>query len=152
MMSTLTRTTASHPDFIHLVKRLDVELAIRDGDEHAFYAQFNTIDTLRHVVVAYDGDIPVACGAIKPYKDETVEIKRMYTMEFHRGQGLASMVLSELEKWASELGYKRCILETGLNQPEAIHLYHKNHFNRIPNYGQYEGVDNSVCFEKVLSA
>ncbi len=150
-MPNLHRTTPAHPDFIDLVKRLDVELAIRDGDEHVFYAQFNTIGTLLHAVVVYHGDTPVACGAIKPFGDSTVEIKRMYTMESHRGQGLASMVLAELEQWASELGYKRCILETGLNQPEAIHLYYKNQYNRIPNYGQYEGVANSVCFEKKLA-
>ncbi len=149
-MPNLHRTTPAPPEFIDLVKRLDVELAIRDGDEHAFYAQFNSIGTLQQVVVAYDGDTPVACGALKPYEADTVEIKRMYTMESHRGQGLASMVLAELEQWASELGYKRCILETGLNQPEAIHLYHKNQYDRIPNYGQYANVDNSVCFEKKL--
>ena len=40
--------------------------------------------------------------------------------------------------------------ETGKRQPEAIALYEKNGYNRTPNYGQYVGVENSVCFEKVL--
>ena len=111
----LIRTAASHPDFIALVSLLDKELAVRDGDDHAFYAQFNTVDTIRHVVIAYDAGMPVACGAIKTYDDETVEVKRMYTLESHRGLGIASMILGALETWAKELGYQRCILETGMN-------------------------------------
>jgi putative acetyltransferase len=59
-------------------------------------------------------------------------------------------VLSELESWAAELGYPKCVLETGKRQPEAIALYEKQGYQRIPNYGQYIGVENSVCFEKVL--
>jgi putative acetyltransferase len=146
----LIRANSTHPDFIAMVSLLDKELAIRDGDDHAFYAQFNKVDTIRHVVVAYKDDIPVACGAIKPYDDHTMEVKRMYTLESHRGLGIASMILSALEAWAAELGFRRCILETGLNQPEALALYPKNGYTRIPNYGQYEGVENSVCFEKKL--
>ena len=148
----LIRISPSHPDFIALVSLLDKELAIRDGDDHAFYAQFNKVDTIRHAVIVYEEDRPVACGAIKPYDDVTMEIKRMYTLESHRGKGLASMILAALEVWVVELGYHRCILETGLNQPEAIALYYKNGYMRIPNYGQYAGVDNSVCFEKKLDS
>ena len=74
----------------------------------------------------------------------------MYVPLNRRGQGIASLVLKELEKWAKELGYKKCILETGLKQPEAIRLYEKNGYKSIPNYGQYSGVENSVCYEKVI--
>lgn len=147
----LLPTTSSHPDFLALVSRLDAELKLRDGDDHAFYAQFNTVDTLQYAIVAYVDDIPVGCGALKKYDADIAEIKRMYTLESYRGQGIASMILTALESKAAELGYKCCILETGLNQPEAIGLYHKNGFSRIPNYGQYADVENSVCFEKELT-
>jgi ribosomal protein S18 acetylase RimI-like enzyme len=79
-----------------------------------------------------------------------MEIKRMYVPPQFRGNGYASLVLEELETWAKELGYKKCILETGLKQPEAIRLYEKNNFQKIPNYGQYADVENSVCFEKII--
>ena len=79
-----------------------------------------------------------------------MEVKRMYTLPEYRGKGLAAMVLSDLEKWASELAYKRCVLETGKRQPEAIKLYEKNGYQVTPNYGQYIGIENSVCFEKPL--
>lgn len=52
----LLRTTAEQPDFINLVKELDAELAIRDGADHAFYAQFNKTSLLQFVVVAYENE------------------------------------------------------------------------------------------------
>jgi GNAT superfamily N-acetyltransferase len=149
-MLTLLRTTSDHPDFITLVAQLDAILAELDGDEHAFYAQFNKTHTLRHVVVAFDKGEAVSCSAFKEYDQNTVEIKRMYTRESHRGKGLATTVLHELETWAKEEGYSRCVLETGKRQPEAIALYHKCGYSIIPNYGQYAEMENSVCFEKKL--
>ena len=125
-------------------------LKIRDGEEHSFYAQFNKIDTIKYAVVAYAEDIPVGCGAIKEYADKTMEIKRMFVRLDKRGQGVALLVLQELEKWSKELGIEKCILETGKKQPEAIQLYKKNNYTIIPNFGQYENVENSICFEKEL--
>lgn len=149
-MITLLRTNSDNPDFIALVKLLDADLAVRDGDQHVFYAKLNKIEGIRHVVVAFDNHIAVGCGAIKEYEPATMQVKRMYVSPEHRGKGIASAVLGELEKWATEMNYKDCILETGKNQPEAIELYKKNLYHIIPNYGQYIGVDNSICFKKIL--
>jgi GNAT superfamily N-acetyltransferase len=133
-----------------LVTELDRELAVRDGDEHAFYAQYNTLDTIPNAVVAYQDGNAVGCGALRPFNDASVEIKRMFVPLEHRGRGIAKEILRELESWAAELGFSRCILETGLKQPEAIALYTGSGYNSIPNYGHYQGVYNSVCFEKVI--
>jgi putative acetyltransferase len=145
------RTNSDNPDFIQLVKLLDADLAEKDGAEHTFYSQFNKIDQIKHVIVAYQNEASVACGAIKEIAAHTMEVKRMYTLPDSRGNGIASEILAELEKWAVESGYKKCVLETGKRQPDAIALYEKNGYLRIPNYGQYIGIDNSVCFEKYLS-
>ncbi|MCB0571743.1 MAG: GNAT family N-acetyltransferase [Phaeodactylibacter sp.] len=149
-MISLLRTDSDNPDFIELVRQLDADLAKRDGEDHAFYAQYNKIDRIRHSVIAYQDGQPVACGAIKAYSPVVMEVKRMYTLPGARGQGLASRILSELEAWAAELSCEKCVLETGKRQPEAISLYKKNGYRTIPNYGQYAGVENSLCFEKVL--
>lgn len=146
----LLRTNSEHPDFVSLVRLLDADLAKRDGDEHAFYAQYNKIAAIQHVVVAYQHDTPVGCGAVKEQAPGVMEVKRMYVSPAARNQGIASMVLTELETWTRELGYATCVLETGKRQPEAIALYTKNGYRLIPNYGQYIGIDNSVCFEKKL--
>ena len=149
-MISLLRTNSENTDFVELVKLLDADLAIRDGKDHSFYAQYNKIDNIKHVVVAYENSRPVGCGAIKEYNTYTIEIKRMYTLPEERGKRIATKILIELEKWAHELSYKRCILETGKKQPEAISLYKRNEYKIIPNYGQYVGMENSVCFEKEI--
>ena len=123
---------------------------MRDGKDHSFYAQYNKIDKIKYVVVAFEDNKPASCGAIKAYDKNTMEVKRMYTLPGNRGKGIATKVLVELEKWAGELSYKKCILETGKKQPEAIAVYKKNGYKIIPNYGQYAGVENSVCFEKEI--
>jgi putative acetyltransferase len=151
-MIRLLRTNSDNRDFIELVKCLDADLADRDGKDHLFYTQFNKIDTIKFAVVAYENGKPVACGAIKEFSPEIMEVKRMYTLPESRGKGISSKVLGELEKWATELSCKKCILETGKKQPEAIGLYKKNGYEVIPNYGQYAGIENSVCFEKDLKA
>jgi GNAT superfamily N-acetyltransferase len=144
------RTNSSNYDFQKLVEALDIDLKIRDGEDNVFYAQFNKITAIKHVIVAYDGNLPVGCGAIKQYADDIMEVKRMYVLPEKRGQGIAGLILGELEAWAKELNYTRCILETGQKQPEAITLYKKEGYQIIPNYGQYEGIVNSICFEKIL--
>jgi GNAT superfamily N-acetyltransferase len=150
-MINLLRTTSDNPHFRELVRQLDAELRIRDGDDSVFYSQFNSIDTIKHAVVAYEGVDAVGCGALRPYEAGTVEVKRMFVPLDMRGQGIASKILAGLERWAIDLGFKRCILETGHKQPEAIALYTKNGYGTIPNYGQYESVENSVCFEKIIA-
>ena len=145
-----TRTNSDNIDFQKLVEALDADLKIRDGEDNAFYSQFNKITAIKHAIVAYDNDLPVGCGAIKQFSDDTMEVKRMYILPSTRGYGIATSILGELEVWAKELNYNRCILETGQKQPEAIALYKKEGYQNIPNYGQYEGIKNSVCFEKVL--
>ena len=149
-MTQLLRTDSSHADFVELVRHLDADLRIRDGEDHSFYNQFNKIDKIKYVVVAYRDGQAAGCGAIKEYAPKITEVKRMYVAPAYRGRGIASQVLTELEQWARELSYEKCILETGVKQPEAVGLYGKNGYRVISNYGQYEGVATSICFEKNL--
>lgn len=149
-MSKITRTTASSQDFVQLVSELDAELAIRDGEVHHFYHQFNGLEDIKHVVLVYVEGQAVGCGAIKKFDSESMEVKRMYVKEASRGQGLAVQILKALETWAKELNFTYCILETGINQPEAIRLYKKTGYQRTENYGQYAGVETSFCFKKTI--
>lgn len=145
------RTDSNNKDFQQLVSALDIELKILDGDEHDFYAQFNKINMIKNTVVAYDGDEAVGCGAVKVFTADAMEVKRMYVPPNRRGQGIASIVLHELETWCRELNFKKCLLETGKRQPDAIALYKKNNYKIISNFGPYEKDTNSVCFEKELA-
>ena len=149
-MLTLVRSNSDDPHFVSLVKLLDSDLAERDGSEHSFYAQFNKIDQIKYVVMAFENGKPVGCGALKEFSAEAAEVKRMYVLPEERGRGIASKILRKLEEWARELSFKSCVLETGKKQPEAISLYLKNGYERTENYGQYAGVENSLCFAKKL--
>jgi GNAT superfamily N-acetyltransferase len=149
-MITFARTDSENNDFRILVALLDAYLKVRDGADHSFYAQYNKIDMIRNAIVCYENNTPIGCGAFKPYDDETVEIKRMFVLPDARGKGIGKLILSELEKWAAELNYTHCILETGKRQPEAIRLYESSGYGRISNFGQYTNVDNSVCMKKAI--
>ena len=149
-MIEIKRTSSSETDFQHLVSELDGELSKRNGETNEFFAQYNKIDQIKHVIIATIDDKPVGCGAMKAYDSDTMEIKRMFVPIEMRGKGIAVHILKNLEKWAKEMNYSKCILETGNKMLEAIRLYEKSNYKIIPNYGQYNGIEDSICFEKHL--
>ncbi|UMY64337.1 MULTISPECIES: GNAT family N-acetyltransferase [unclassified Flavobacterium] len=142
-------TTCADADFLSLVVLLDADLAEKDGDDHAFYAQFNKPIGLDPLVAYHDGKA-VACGAIKEIQPGVAEVKRMFTLPDYRGQGVATRLLTALEERARANGFRECWLETGKKQVDAVALYRKSGYTVIPNYGPYEGVDDSICFRKEL--
>lgn len=129
---------------------LDQYLAKIDGNEYDFYKQFNTIDLLKNCVVLYQNGVPVGCGAIKRFDNKSYEIKRMFVHPDARGQGYAQKLVITLENWAKECGANRTLLETGKRMPAAVSLYLKMGYKISENYGQYIGVDNSLCLVKKL--
>lgn len=150
-MITIIRTNHENLDFQTLVNLLDVELQARYGEAQAYYDQFNSLNVIPYVVVAYLNGQLAGCGAIKPFDKHKMEIKRVYVKQDQRGKGIAQTLLAELEKWATELNYKACVLETGDLQHEAIALYKdKLGYEVIPNYGQYAGMESSICMKKML--
>ncbi len=149
-MYIIKRTDSHNLDFQNLVAQLDQDLEFKNGEKNDFFAEFNKLDLIRNVIVAYDDGKAVGCGAIKEYENGIIEIKRMFVSIDKRGNGIAGKILTELQIWAKELGYRKCVLETGDKMIEAIALYKKNNFKIIPNYGQYANVETSICFEKSL--
>jgi GNAT superfamily N-acetyltransferase len=147
-MITFKRTYSEDKDFQKLVILLDNYLDESDKTAHSICEPFNKIDTIKYAIVAYSANEAVGCGAIREFSSDTMEIKRMFVMENQRGKGIASMILNELECWAKELGFIRCILETGEKLPDAINLYQKKGYSRMANYGQYACLGSSICFEK----
>ena len=144
-MIRILRTDAHSKDYRRLVTELDKDLAIRDGADHGFFAQYNISDDIKHVVVAYLDGRAVGCGAIKAYEANVAEVKRMYVPPIHRGKGIASLVLRELEKWAMEKDFKYAVLETSIHFHTAIRLYQTSGYQIISNYGPYVGLEESVC-------
>jgi putative acetyltransferase len=145
-----TRTNSYNADFIKLVDELDVDLFQRYPEIQHNYVKLNKVDFLETVVLAQVENKAVGCGCFKVYDKESVEIKRMFVKSEFRGQGISKALLFELLNWAKELRFKKAILETGSNQPEAIGLYEKSGFKRTENFGNYKHLENSICFAKIL--
>jgi putative acetyltransferase len=148
-MVSLLRTTSHHQDFQKLTALFDEYLIDIDGDEKDFFAQYNQI-YIDNVIICYENDVAVGCGAFKKSDTQVAEIKRMFVPVEHRGKGIAIKILSELEIWAKELNHTSCILETSVKLENAITLYKKLGYEFIPNYEPYIGVESSVCMKKVL--
>jgi GNAT superfamily N-acetyltransferase len=144
----------SSPEAAGLIGALSRELAERydfqDDGSGNFNPQDASVPRSEFLVGFIDGR-PIACGAFRPMDELAAEIKRLYVVPEQRGRGLSKLILAELERRAAGMGYRVARLETGTRQPEAIALYERAGYRRIPNFGIY--VDNplSVCFEKELT-
>lgn len=107
-------------------------------------------DVLATVLAVADGVGPVAHAALRSLNGEW-EVKRVVVLESARGQGVASMLMAEVEAIAARGGASRVILQTGDQQPEAVALYSKLGYTRIPVYEPYAtAIPFSLCFEKRL--
>lgn len=146
----ILRTDSRNTGFLKLIRLLDAELEERNGENQKQYEQYNQVGNIQDVVVIYQENIPVACGAFKEYDIHSIEIKRMFVQNEHRRQGLAKLIIGKLEEIAKEKGYRYALLETGIKQDEAISLYKNIGYNVINNYEPYIGNVNSVCMRKVL--
>jgi putative acetyltransferase len=146
----LIKTNSANPDFHALVNQLNAHFSVLNGDKDAFYSQYNHLNVIKHVVLAYHNGQPIGCGAIKEYADNVMEIKRMFVLPELRGQGIASSILRSLENWARQLGATETVLETLKTGEKVVAMYAKNGYQIIPNYGQYVGVESSVCLHKKL--
>ncbi len=146
----IKRTSTNDADFISLTSILDHEFWNELGEDMETYDQFNKVPDLSTAVIMYDEKKPIACGCFKPYDAETVEIKRMYVNKSYRGKGISKMVLQELENWAIENNFQYAILETSIHFDVAQNLYKQAGYAVISNYGQYEGLKESICMKKKL--
>ena len=145
-------TDGQDSDFVMLCSRLDSTLDEIVGGrlQRVQYHQYNQLDNIHDVIVAYQDGKPVACGAFKMYDEEHAELKRIYVDASHRKIGLGSELIRRLEAKAKIKGYRWCILETGKALEAAYNMYKKAGYKVIPNYGQYADMADSVCMERKI--
>ena len=145
-------TNGDNSDFIELCHSLDDFLnELVGGEENrAEYIQYNRLDDIHDVIVAYDDGIPVGIASFKKYDDECAEVKRVFIKQKYRGRGISNKLMELLENVAKEKGYHYLILESGEPLVAAMALYRKIGYKVIPNYGQYKDMPNSICMKKKL--
>lgn len=147
----IKKTDSSDLDFQFLVSLLDHELWHELNEDQATYDQYNKVPDLPTVILLYINNRALACGCFKKYNSDTVEIKRMFVEKDYRGKGLSKIILDELEKWATESGFKYAVLETSVHFKVAQSLYANAGYSVIENYDQYKGLEESVCMKKELN-
>ncbi len=102
-------------------------------------------------VIARDAaGVALGCGALRLLEPGAAEVKRMYVVASHRGTGVASAILRDLENRARALGLGTLKLETGTLQPDAIRFYEREGYERIANFGAYRDEPASLCFGRTL--
>lgn len=106
--------------------------------------------TIAHFAEGPEGGSPEDGSAEGDPAEGVAELKRMYVHPDARNTGVATALLRELENSARASGMRRMILETGTKQPEAIALYSKRGYERIPNYGHYKDAPDCVSFGRDL--
>lgn len=134
-----------------LIAKLDQDLLERYPIEEIHFVDFSdhSVERITFAVV-FEGSVPVGCGALRPIDEERTELKRFFVDQNYRNRGIATKLLTFLEKHAQDLGNRIIRLETGAPQPEAIALYTKYGYYPIPCYGEYIGSKGSLCFEKKI--
>ncbi|WP_402462912.1 GNAT family N-acetyltransferase [Isoptericola aurantiacus] len=114
-------------------------------------------------LVARVGGVPVGCGSVRDvsgvddgrgrgsaHPAATAEVKRVWVAEEYRGRGVARRLMGELERVARQVGFRRFVLETGTEQPEAMAMYAALGYEPIESYGRYAAEDDQRCFGKRL--
>ena len=100
-----------------------------------------------HFFLVRVDDRPAGCGGVQFFGKDFAELKRMYVRPAFRGRGLARQLLETLASHAQAHGITTLRLETGIHQKEAIALYERFGFRRIPPFGDYRPDPVSLCYE-----
>jgi len=140
-----------HPASVSLRAAQRAEIAERYGTPDSEPGPAPTGDDITAFFVAFDDDgAALGCGGLRQLNEHEAEVKRMFVRTESRGSGVSTGILSRLEQYGREAGWRRLLLETGNGQPDAIRFYTREGYERIENFGHYAGVDDSLCFAKAL--
>ena len=148
---TLDRVRYDSDEAKGLITELQAEYVVRYGGPDATPVDPDEFDspTGAFFVGYVDGE-PVGCAGLRKRSDADIEVKRMFIRQPFRGRGWSRTLLSLLEDEARALGFEQIILETGLQQPEAMGLYESSGYRLIPGFGHYRDSPLNRCYAKVL--
>jgi GNAT superfamily N-acetyltransferase len=145
----ITQEQPDSADAVQLVEELQTHLESFYAPEnrHGFSVERLVAEGVMFFVLRADGE-PAGCGGIKIFGKEFGELKRMYVRPEFRGRGYGTLILDQLADYARSVGVDVLRLETGLHQQDAIRMYERAGFRRIPAFGPYKDDGVSLCYEK----
>ena len=131
MRAFVTWHRARHVEDIDLIERyfdqgaFDEELAGLPGK----YARPHG-----RLLLAYLDGKPAGCVALRDLGDGICEMKRMFVPETFRGRGVGRALAERIIAAGKDAGYRAMRLDTSRRQSEAMQLYERAGFRRIPPY------------------
>jgi putative acetyltransferase len=152
MSTVITPERPDTPEAIVLIDELETHLAslYPAASRHGFSVEKLLREEVAFFLLRAEGT-PAACGGIKLFGTDYGELKRMYVRPRFRGRGFGKLMLDHLADYARQQGISLLRLETGIHQREAIGLYERMGFQRIPPFPPYRRDPLSRCYEKRLS-
>jgi len=143
------------PEAQALIAELDEVLGAvyEPGQRHGYSIEQIFQPNVRFFIARLE-DEAVGCGAVALF-DGYAEVKRMYTREAARGQGVGKALLVRIEQEARDSGKPTLRLETGTLQAVAIGLYERSGFRPRDAFGPYailpsHRIVTSLFYEKPL--
>jgi ribosomal protein S18 acetylase RimI-like enzyme len=151
MSAVITPERPDTPDAVALIEELETHLAslYPAASRHGFSVEKLLREGVAFFLLRAEGT-PVACGGIKLFGTDYGELKRMYVRPQFRGRGFGKLMLDHLAEHARQHGVSLLRLETGIHQREAIGLYERMGFRRVPPFPPYREDPLSRCYEKKL--
>ena len=151
-MSTIN--TAERPDTaeaMRLISELEAQLEplYPRTSRHGYSIEKLMEQGVAFFVTRQDG-VAAGCGGIELFGTEYGEVKRMYVRPQFRGLGLAKLMLEHLAAYARQHNIHLLRLETGIHQKEAIALYERMGFQKVPPFGTYKEDPLSRFYEKQI--
>lgn len=141
------------PDIRALLEDLDAYLSALYPADDNFLLSVEELarPDVTFLVARRDGQA-IGCGAIRRIADDTGEVKRMYAVPAVQGQGVGRLILQTIEAEARRQGLESLFLETGGEQPAALHLYQSQGYAERGPYLDYPDDGVSIFMEKRLNA
>jgi putative acetyltransferase len=149
MAAIITLERPDGADAVGLITELEAHLEPLYPREsrHGYSVEKLLAQAVAFFVLRADGT-PAGCGGIQLFGSAYGELKRMYVRPRFRGSGFGKLLLEHLADYARAHGVGLLRLETGIHQKEAIRLYERTGFQRIPPFGAYVEDPLSLFYEK----
>ena len=149
MSVTITPERPDSADAVALITELEAHLdpLYPSKSSHGYSVEKLIAQSVAFFVLR-DNGTPAGCGGVQLFGTEYGELKRMYMRRQFRGKGFGRMLLDHLAAYARDQGVGLLRLETGIYQADAIRLYERAGYQRIPPFGTYIEDPLSLFLEK----
>lgn len=135
--------------FLQYAQSIDIDLGFQGFDKELeiIHQQYNKPSGA--LLLAYAGELPVGCAAIRPIDEEHAELKRMFVQPEYRQYKIGRKLMELIIEKAAALQYKYIRLDTLPTMTSALGLYRSFGFYEIPPY-RFNPVEGAVYMEKKL--